>query len=111
MPQILAVEMAALLAAVLSIGAADFLYLSGRIAQPLHSFWVSMSIVAMCLPILNWMAGIFVGPGAAAWGLVGVIETALFIALYRNLRHLPAHRKLGPGLPPPAERSRPPAAG
>lgn len=110
MPQILALEMAALLLAVLSIGAADFLYLSGRIAQPLHSLWVSMSIGAMCLPILNWMAGIFVGPGAAAWGLVGVIETALFIALYRNLRHLPAHRKLGPGLPP-VEQSQPPAAG
>lgn len=110
MPEILGVEMAALLLAVLSIGAADLVYHSGRISQLLHSLWVSISIVAMCLPILGWMAGIFVGPGTAAWGLVGVIETALFIALYRNLRNLPAHRKLGPGLPRPAERSRPPAA-
>jgi uncharacterized membrane protein len=111
MPEILGVEMAALLLAMLSIAAADFIYHSGRIAQPLHSFWVSVSIVAMCLPILRWMAGILVGPGVAAWVFVGAVEAALFIALYRNLSNLPASRRLGHGLPPPAEQSRPPAAG
>ena len=109
MPEILAIQMAALLVAMLSIGAADFVYHGGRIAQPSHSLWVASSIVAMCLPILIWMAGIFVGPGTAAWGLVGAIEAALFVGLYRNLRNLPAVGKLGQGLPPPAEQSHPPA--
>jgi hypothetical protein len=108
MPEILAVEMAALLLALLSIGAADFVYHSGRIAQPFHSLWVSLSIAAMSLPILGWLAGIFVGPGAPAWGLVGALEAALFTGLYRNLNNLPAVRKLGHGLPPPAEQPHPP---
>ena len=110
MPEILAVEMAALVLAVLSVAAADFVHHSGRIAQPLHSLWVSLSIVAMCLPILRWMAGVFVGPGVAAWGLVGAIETALFVALYRNLSNLPPVRKLGHSLPAPAEQRHPPPA-
>lgn len=109
MPEILAIQMVALLAAMLSIGAADFVYHSGRIAQPLHSLWVAVSIVAMCLPILRWMAGVFVGPGTTAWSLIGAIEMALFIGLYRNLRNLPAIGKLGERLPPPAEQSQPPA--
>ena len=111
MPENLAIEMAALLLAVLSIGAADFVYHSGRISQPLHSLWVSSSIGAMCLPIVVWLAGIFVGPGAIAWGMVGAFEAALFIGLYRNLNNLPGERKLGHGLPPSAEQPQPPAAG
>jgi hypothetical protein len=111
MPEILAVEMAALLLAVLSIGAADLVYDRGWITQPIHSLWVSSSISAMCLPILLWLAGIFVGPGAAAWVLVGAAETALFIVLYRDLCNLPANRRFGPRLPPPIDQSRSPAGG
>jgi hypothetical protein len=112
MPEILAVEMGALLLALLSIGAADFVYHSGRLAQPLHSLWVSSSIAAMCLPILTWLAGVFVGPGTAAWCLVGALEAALFFGLYRNLGNLPAVRKLGHSLPPPpVEQPQPPTGG
>jgi hypothetical protein len=111
MPEILAIEMAALLLALLCIGGADFVYHSGRISQPFHSLWVSLSIAAMCLPILVWLAGIFVGPGTIAWGVVGALEAVLFVGLYRNLNNLPAGRKLGHGLPPPAEQPQPPRAG
>jgi len=109
MPEILAIQMSALLVAMLSINAADFVCLSGRIAKPFHSLWVASSIVAMCLPVLNWMGGVFIGPGAAAWSIVGAIETGLFFGLYRNLLNLPTIGKLGRGLPLPAERSQPPA--
>jgi hypothetical protein len=110
MPEILAVEMGALLLALLSIGAADFVYHSGRIAQPFHTLWVALSIAAMCLPILKWIAGVFVGPGVMAWGTVAVIESAFFVGLYRNLSTRPESRKLGHSLPP-AQKSQPPAAG
>jgi hypothetical protein len=109
MPEVLAIEMAALLLAVLSIGAADFVYHSGRIAQSLHCLWVASSIAAMCLPILAWVASIFVGPGALAWTLVGAIEGVLFISLYRNLSNLPALRKLKPGVPLTTGQPQPPA--
>jgi hypothetical protein len=114
MTEILAVEMAALLLALLSIGAADALYYGGRISRRLHSLWVSFSLSAMCLPVLGWVATVFVGPGIVAQGLVGIISAALFFALYRNLRNQPATRKLGhPMAPPspPAENVQPPANG
>ena len=85
MGEILAIEMAALLAAVLSIGAADFAYHSGRFARRFHSVWVAASITAMCLPIVFWAAGIFVGPGAPAWGLSGMFAAVLAVGLYHNL--------------------------
>jgi hypothetical protein len=106
MTGILAVEMAALLLALVSIGAADSLYRRGRIGQRLHSLWVSLSVAAMCLPVLTWVAAIFVGSGAPARELVSGFEAALFVGLYRNLRILPAIR-----MPPPVERARPPASG
>jgi hypothetical protein len=114
MTEILAVEMAALLLALLSIGAADALYYGGRISRRLHSLWVSFSLSAMCLPVLGWVATVFVGPGIVAQGPVGIISAALFFALYRNLRNQPAIRKLGhPMAPPspPAENVQPPANG
>jgi hypothetical protein len=101
--------MAALVLAFVSIAAADSVYHAGRTTQRCHSLWVALSIAAMCLPILGWMTGVFLGPGAPAWSLVGAVEAALFAGLYRNLRNLPAVRKLGHGLPPPGEKAGPPA--
>jgi len=112
--EILAIQMAALLLALVSIGAADSLYYGGRIAQRLHSLWVSLSIAAMCVPVLSWVAAIFLGPGAPGQSLVGVLAAALFVSLYRNLRALPAIRRLGHRMPPPSppvEKARPPASG
>ena len=109
MPEILAVEMSALLLAVLSVGTADFFYHSGRIGQPLHSVWVAFSIAAMCLPILGWLAGVLIGHGIPAWGLVGIIEAALFLGLFHNLVKLPASRRFPHGLPTSAKQQ-PPAS-
>jgi len=109
MPEILAVEMSALLLALISVGAADFLYHSGRIAQPFHSLWVALSIAAMCLPILEWLAGVLIGPGLYSWGVVAVIEAALFFGLLHSLARLPASRRFGHSLPPSAQQPQPPA--
>jgi hypothetical protein len=112
MPEILPVQMAALLFGMISAGAADSAYHRGRITQRVHSLWLSLTIPAVCLPILSWAAAIFIGPGPVGRGLVVVAEAALFLWLYANLRKLPAARKLGHGLPPPPPKpSRPPANG
>ncbi len=110
MPEILAVEMSALLLALLSVGAADFFYHSDRIGQAFHSLWVALSITAMSLPILRWLAGVLVGPGLFAWSLVGIIEAGLFFGLFRGLAKLPASRRFDHGLPPPAKQPQPPAS-
>jgi hypothetical protein len=109
MPEILAVEMSALLLALLSVGAADFFYHSGRIGRPLHSLWVALSIAAMCLPILVWLAGVLIGPGLPAWGTVALIEAALFFGLLHGLATVPTSRRFDPGLPPTARQPQPPA--
>jgi hypothetical protein len=61
MPDILPTEIVTMLIG--SIGAADLVYHNGTINQRLHSLWVSVSITVMCLPILDWAAIVFVGPG------------------------------------------------
>lgn len=112
MAEILPLQMAAILLGMISAAAADSAYHRGRIGQPLHSLWLSLTIPGMCLPIVSWAAAIFVGSGTVAHGVVVVVEAALFLWLYVNLRKLPAARKLGHGLPPPPpEQSRPPASG
>lgn len=110
MPQILPLEMVALLLGMVSAGAADCAYHRGRIPRQLHLLWLSLTIPAMCLPVVNWVAAIFVGPGAAAYALAAALEAALFLWLYANLRKLPAARRLGHGqpLPSPAQPPAPP---
>jgi hypothetical protein len=83
------------------MGGADFAYLNGWIRNTARSLWISLSIAAMFLPILVWLAGIFVGPGVIAWSAVAALEAALFIGLYRSLSNLVASRTFGHGLPPP----------
>lgn len=110
MPDILPTEIVTLLIGMVSIGAADLIYHNGIMNQRLHSLWVSVSITAMCLPILDWATTVFVGAGRLGHGLTGIIEVVMFLCLYRNLRKLPAVRKLGHGLPPspPAAEPNPP---
>ncbi len=110
MPDILPTEIVTLLIGMISIGAADLVYHSGTINQRFHSLWVSVSITVMCLPILDWAAIVFVGAGGLSRGVIGIFEVAIFLWLYRNLRKLPAVRKLGHGLPPspPAAEPHPP---
>jgi hypothetical protein len=114
MIKILAVEMVALMLALVSISLADAVYHSGRVTRRLHSVWVSLSIAIMCVPVLSWVAVILLGPGLTGQTLVGVFTAALFVALYRNLLALPAIRKLGyrmPPSPPPLEKAQPPTSG
>jgi hypothetical protein len=110
MPDILPTEIVTLLVGMISIGAADLIYHHRTINQRLHSLWVSVSITVMCLPILDWAAIVFVGAGRLSHSLIGIFEVAIFLWLYRNLRKLPAVRKLGHGLPPspPAAEPNPP---
>jgi hypothetical protein len=112
MPDILPTELVTLLIGMISIGAADLVYHYGTVNQRLHSLWVSVSITVMCLPILDWAAIVFVGAGGLSHGLIGIFEVVIFLWLYRNLRKLPAVRKLGHGLPPspPAAEPNPPPA-
>lgn len=109
MPDILPIEVAALLLGIVSIGSADFLYHSGSIGHWLHSLWVSVSIAAICAPILIWTVDVFVGPGKTARAVAGLLAGAVFLWLYRNLRNLPAARKLGHGLPLPPPEQPPPS--
>ncbi len=93
MPEILAVEMCALLLALVSVAVADLFYHTGRIVQLFHSLWVASSLTAMCLPIMIWLAVVFVGRGAPAWGLVAIVMAALFVGLLYNVGKLPANQR------------------
>ena len=110
MPDVLPTEIITLLIGIVSIGAAGLVYHNGAMNQRLHSLWVSVSITVMCLPILDWATVAFVGAGRLSHGLIGTFEVLIFLQLYRNLRKLPAIRKLGHGLPPspPAAEPNPP---
>jgi hypothetical protein len=111
MTEILAGQMAALLLTLVSIGIADALWRRARTSQRVHSLWVSLSIAVMTVPVMIWLAVIFVGPGALAYGLVGIVVSLLFAALYRNLQAQPAAPGLGASRPPPATKAQPPAQG
>jgi hypothetical protein len=106
MTGILAGQLAALLLTLLSIGAADAAWRRARISQRVHSLWVSLSMAAMGVPVMIWLAVIFVGAGTLAYGLVGIVGGVLFAALYRSFQAQPAARPFGASISPPA----PPAA-
>lgn len=109
MTGILAGQMAALLLTLVSIGIADALWRPARISQRVHSLWVSLSMAIMAVPVMIWLAVIFVGPGTLAYGLVGIVVGVLFAALYRNLQAQPAAPQFGASGPPPATKAQPPA--
>lgn len=110
MTGILAGQMAALLLTLVSIAAADALCRRARISRRVHSLWVSLSMAAMGLPVLIWLAAIFVGPGRLEQALVGTVAAVVFAALYRNLQAQPVAPRLGARPPaPPAAKAQPPA--
>ena len=59
-----------------NITLADWLYQRAHIRQQLHSFWVSASIAVICLPILLWTCGVFLG--------VGLLGRTVNIFYWRN---------------------------
>ena len=77
-----------------SIGAADWLYHRGRIRQGLHDLWVSASSTAICLPLLIWTTGVFLGIGAFSEALIGAIAVMMFLWIYQSLRKVPTDQKL-----------------
>ncbi len=83
-----------------SIAAADWAYRNARIAQRVHSFWVSASIAVICLPVLVWVCCVFLGFGLLGQTVAGILIGTLFLWVYRNLRQLPA-------LPTPGARRAP----
>lgn len=83
-----------------SIALADWLYHSSRIRQHLHSLWVSVSIVVICLPVSAWICNIFLGSGALGQLVAGLFFVIVFFWVYLNLRRLPSVQSFGPRLPP-----------
>jgi len=77
-----------------SIGAADWLYRRGRIRQRLHDLWVSASSTAICLPLLIWTTGVFLGIGVFSEALIGAIAVMMFLWIYRSLRKVPTDQEL-----------------
>lgn len=101
--------MAALGAA--STAIADWLYHGGRIRQRSHSFWVSASIAAICMPLLVWTCCVFLGSGLSAQLVTGVLATAMFLWVYRNLQKLPTLENSTTHLPQrPSNDAVPPAS-
>jgi hypothetical protein len=112
MPQILVIEIAALLLAAVGNSLADSLYLGGRLSPRVHALWVASSSTAMCLPLLTWVIPIFVGPGALASGAMAALLLGLFGVLYCQIRAVPALPRAGcRPLPATAEKAPPPASG
>jgi hypothetical protein len=98
-----------------STAVADWLRKRGRISLRLHIFWVSASIAAIYLPVLWWMANIFLGPGVLGELVATIVVGTIFLCVYRNLpkpRSLPNLRRhpspphpSGSAVPPPAKSS------
>src|SRR5215471_15285939 len=69
----------------ISTALADRLYDRRRIGPRLHTFWVSVSIAAIYLPVLSWISNIFLGPGLLETVVVAIVLVAIFYCVYRNL--------------------------
>jgi len=95
-----------------SIGAADWMYNRERIRQRVHSLWVSASSTAICLPVLTWISGVFLGFGVMSQVLVGTLGATMFFWMYRNLRKGHAAQQVEYGLlvSHSSGRPRPPAS-
>ena len=83
--EILTLQVIAATLGTLSIGVADWLHQRGRIRQRLHSFWVSSSSTAICLPLLTWTVNVFLGAGMTSWLLVSTFGAVMFFWMYRSL--------------------------
>jgi hypothetical protein len=90
---------------------ADWLYHSGRIRKRLHTFWVSVSIAVICVPVLAWTCGVFLGPGLPGQLVAGLLVGAMFLWVYGSLNRLPLMQNLASQLPRhPSSDAVPPAS-
>ena len=94
-----------------STAIADRLYHGGHIGQRSHSFWVSASVAAICLPLLVWTCRVFLGSSVSAQLVTGVLGAAMFLGVYRNLQKLPTLENSTTHLPQrPSNGAVPPAS-
>jgi hypothetical protein len=84
-----------------STAVADWLYRSARIGQRVHSFWVSLSIAVICVPVLVWTCNVFLGSGLLRNVVIAISVGAIFFWVNRNLRKLPPLQNLEPHHPAP----------
>lgn len=95
-----------------STAVADWLYRSARIGQRVHSFWVSLSIAVICLPVLVWTCNVFLGSGLLRNVVIAISVGAIFFWVNRNLRKLPPlqNLELHRPAPHPSNAAVPPAS-
>ena len=79
MLEVFLVQLLAAALGVASTASADRLYHSGRISKGLHSFCVSASIAVICLPVLAWTSGVFLGSGVLGQLVAGLVVGSIFI--------------------------------
>jgi hypothetical protein len=90
---------------------ADRMYRSSRIGRRLHSFWVSTSIAGICLPMLVWTCGVFLGLEWPGRLITGILVGSIFFCVYRNLQKLPSVENSDGPLPEhPSNGAVPPAS-
>lgn len=111
MTEVFLIQLVAAALGALSTAIADWTHKRGRIGLRLHIFWVSASIAAIYLPVLWWIANIFLGPGVLGELIAVIVVGTIFISVYRNL---PKPRSpQNPGrrpLPPHSSGAAPPMA-
>jgi drug/metabolite transporter (DMT)-like permease len=95
-----------------SSAVADSLYRRARIGQRVHSFWVSLSIAVICLPILVWTCNVFLGPGLLRNIVIAISVAVIFFWVNQNLRKLPPPQNFEPHCPAshPSNGAVPPAS-
>jgi drug/metabolite transporter (DMT)-like permease len=69
----------------ISTALADRLHDRRQIGPRLHTFWVSVSIAAIYLPVLSWISNIFLGPGLLGTVVVAIVLGVIFYCVYWNL--------------------------
>jgi hypothetical protein len=110
MMEILTAQVIAAIFGMSSNTTAEWLYHRSKIGRSSHSLWVSVSNTAICLPIITWIAIMFLGNGLVSWTLVTAILSLMFFWQYHNLLKIPPTRRArhGPMSISPSGRSIPP---
>jgi hypothetical protein len=86
MLEFLTLQVFANILGIASIGAADWLYIRGRLRRRLYSLWVAFSSTAICLPVVTWTVSVFLGVGMASLALIGTLDAIMFFWIYYNLK-------------------------
>jgi hypothetical protein len=107
MLEFLTLQVFANILGIASIGAADWLYIRGRLRRRLHSLWVAFSSTAICLPVVTWTVSVFLGIGMASLAVIGTLDAIMFFWIYYNCKKVPSLRKVRSALAAPRPSSAP----